>query len=440
MHRANGARAAILAALLSGGLGLTVLSAPAGAAVTGTADICNNQHGNGNDCQGGDVHGSVSWTYQGNGDLVLEVTPESGFGGWGGVKFCAPYAGPTQPADCTGASATVLHPDSGDYAVTGVTGATVEDKAVSFDCDGTFTVTVAADALPAGEFAWALHLDACAGGTDEAFGVATPPPPDDAFVYQCAAPTEITTTGAVLHATTDDPSVTAASFDIDGQTLPGVDDGGGAWSAAVTGLDPNTAYTYSVTFTLDHGEVVSQLTVEDCALGTDPVVHSYSCSAATGVTDSAATLNGETDDPNVDGATAVLNDTDVPLADGGNGLWSGDVTGLDPVTSYTYDVSFTDGGEELGTAEGCAFSTGEAPTTTSSTTATTTGSSVLGSSTTQTTRGATQVLGTQTSRQLPRTGSTSGSLLVLSLLVMIPGVGLVLAAKRVHHGTRIEWF
>src|SRR5437867_10044213 len=77
-------------------------AAPAGAADP-TSPICNNQHGDPTkpDCQGGDVHGTVTYHRDADGNLVLDVAPVDDFGGWSGVKVCLPYGGPTQGADCT---------------------------------------------------------------------------------------------------------------------------------------------------------------------------------------------------------------------------------------------------------------------------------------------------------------------------------------------------
>jgi hypothetical protein len=148
------------------------VAGPASSADNGTSPVCNNQHGNASDCQGASYHGHVDWQFEADGDLVFHVVGENGWQ-WSGLFVCIPYAGPTQPADCTG-SDNPLVPGT-DYTVTGVSGLSNGAKNASFNCDGDFTATVNANAIDdvADPVNWALHVSACNGGSDEAFGAST---------------------------------------------------------------------------------------------------------------------------------------------------------------------------------------------------------------------------------------------------------------------------
>ena len=95
---------------------------------------------------------------------------------------------------------------------------------------------------------------------------------------------------------------------------------------------------------------------------TPPPPKTYVCSppGATNITETSATLNGSTDDPDASTATFDLtgpggSSTTKSLV---NGKASADVTGLTANTQYSYTVAFKDaGGTTLGTSSACPFTT-----------------------------------------------------------------------------------
>jgi LPXTG-motif cell wall-anchored protein len=183
--------------------------------------ICNNQKPDQPNCVGSDLHGTLTAEVQSNGDLSFTVAPEGGFGGWSGVKVCIPGEAMTTAADCTGQDKDTLVSPA-DYAVSGVTGAVASDVGYSFDCDGSFSMLVDADALRGDATpSYTVHLSPCAGGTDEAFGTA------EAFEAPASTtPTSEETTTSTSEATTTTTGATTTT---------------GVTPTTTTGATPTTA-------------------------------------------------------------------------------------------------------------------------------------------------------------------------------------------------------
>lgn len=95
--------------------------------------------------------------------------------------------------------------------------------------------------------------------------------------YACAAPTDVTATGATLGGSTSNGEVDAATFRLtpDGGAtteLAGTEQGNSnTWSAAATGLTPATRYTYTVRF-LDGADLAGAGSGEVCAFTTGAAV------------------------------------------------------------------------------------------------------------------------------------------------------------------------
>jgi hypothetical protein len=93
----------------------------------------------------------------------------------------------------------------------------------------------------------------------------------------------------------------------------------------------------------------------------------YECLAAAGVTRTAATLRGATDDEDVDAAvfsfTLPAGETRTFTDDDATGGFSVDITGLTANTVYEYSVDFFAGDavEPAGTGAGCRFTTNATP-------------------------------------------------------------------------------
>ena len=377
-------RVGVVTALL--GLLLTLVAVVATAAPASAADneglVCNNQQNRPEkDCEGDKNHGTITSSFDADGNLVFELTAATGFPGWRQIYICVGTGDtPTNRADCQGNTPTVLHPnDAGgdEYDVTDVdpdSAITEDSKDVSFaECATGITAVVDADALPPGGFNWIVHVNSCEGTTDEAFGTARPDGPEEGFTYACAAPTDVTSEAATLRGTTTDPDVTAAEFRFTSPadetgSFAGVEGPDGEWSAAATGLQPETAYEYEVTFSAG-GEAVA--TAEDCAFATTRAPDTYTCAAPTDVTASRATLRGATTDESIDAATFTLQSANGSTViagseTGDSNEWTAEATGLAADTEYTYTVDFTDDRDSHGVGSGdvCRFRTRAASVTT----------------------------------------------------------------------------
>ena len=377
-------RIGVVTALL--GLLVTLVAVVASAAPAAAADneglICNNQQNRPDkDCEGDKNHGTITSSFDTEGNLVFELTAAADFPGWRQIYICVGTGDtPTNGADCQGSTQTVLHPnDAGgdEYDVTDVdpdSAITEDTNDVSFaECATGITAVVKADALPPGGFNWIVHVNSCEGTTDEAFGRANPDGPGEGFTYACAAPTGVTSEAATLRGTTTDPDVTAAEFTFtspadETRSFDGVAGADGEWSAAVTGLQPDTAYKYQVTFSAGEEEVA---TAEDCAFATTKAPDTYTCAAPTNVTASGATLRGATSDESIDAATFTLQgangSTVIPGTEtGDSNQWTAEATGLAADTEYTYAVDFTDDGDShgVGSGDACRFRTRTASVTT----------------------------------------------------------------------------
>ncbi len=335
-------------------VGLASFAGSAGAITPADNDnkVCNNQSGDtSKDCVGDKYHGDVATSFDANGNLVFTVTAANGFtDGWKALYICIPGTPRTKSADCQGNTASVLSPTK--YNVTLPAVNTEEDKSVSFACSTAVTAVVDKSALPAGAFAWTLHLNSCGGSTDEAFGSAdTTPPPVDDFFYRCVAPTNVTPTSATLNADTNNSNVTKAEFAITSGPTVSDDTPSAAtprFSASVSGLAPNTVYTYKVDFLTSATDVVG--TASGCEFATGQL-HTYACAAPQNVTQTAARLRGSTDDPAVTGATFTAGSgSPVAGTSDGSGGWQADVTGLPAGATTAYTVSFDDGASEIGSA------------------------------------------------------------------------------------------
>lgn len=359
--------------LLGAFIGLIAAPTPV-AGLAGTEGlVCNNQKGDpAKDCVDGNRHGTIADSFDAAGNLVFEIDADAGFRGWRQLYICLPTSGdPTKSADCQGNTASVLDPrpdPGGAYDVTAPVDNDEAAKDVSFACSTSIDAVVDADALPKSEtFNWTIHVNTCDGGTDEAFGSSTKTtPPVAAATYECVQASPIGTTSATLRGSTDDVTVTSATFTFTApsgapaaMTDPTPDNG--AFSVDASGLLPNTAYTYRVEFLVD-GAAAAVRTAEGCTFATTALPETYACVAPTGVTSSSARLRGTTSDDQVDGATFTLRPggrTFVGTADGDD--FVADVDGLTADTAYTYIVSFTDAGTEAGVTDPvCEFTTAKA--------------------------------------------------------------------------------
>ena len=154
---------------------------PASAAA-GAVSVCNNQKNDPSvDCVGDNLHGTVTASYDADGNLQFALDAADGFAGWTEIYICMPSSGPTKSADCQGSTAGVLSPANGDFSVAGVSDPSVGDKSISFSCDDAFTATVPKTVLAAFStpVSWTVHVNSCAGSTDEAFGSSSPSPAGD---------------------------------------------------------------------------------------------------------------------------------------------------------------------------------------------------------------------------------------------------------------------
>jgi hypothetical protein len=194
---------------------------------TDTVPICNNQRSSTPDtnCQGDALHGTVTTSYDADGNLVFDVLATAdGFVGWSGIKICIPQVGPTDGADCTGADGPI---SPAVYTVTGADGVVENDKDVSFTCDGDFRATVDAAVVDGDDApSFTVHLTACADGaaggatgTDEAFGTATRP--SVATTTTSSTTTSSTsTTPTTVPATTTTTSTTSTTVPASTTTTP----------------------------------------------------------------------------------------------------------------------------------------------------------------------------------------------------------------------------
>ena len=373
---------AVLVGLLLTGVAVVASAAPV-AAASNPGLVCNNQQNRPDkDCVDDKNHGTIATSFDTAGNLVFDLKAAEGFPGWRQIYICVGTGDtPTNSADCQGNTTTVLGPDAAvgnQYDVTDVdpdSTITEHAKDVSFaECATGITAVVKAGALPPGEFNWIVHVNSCRGTTDEAFGTATRPTTGDQKTYTCAAPTGVTSDAATLRATTTDLDVTAAEFSLTAasggspQVVAGVEDPDvrGKWSAAVTGLQPETSYTYDVRFVRSSGST----TAEDCAFATTKGPESYTCAAPTNVTENSATLRGSTTDETVDATLFELSSANGSTTrdgteSGDSNNWTASVTGLAANTEYTYTVDFRDAGVSHGTGSGaaCRFKTLAASTT-----------------------------------------------------------------------------
>jgi hypothetical protein len=365
--RRIGAVGIVLGLLLSG-LGLVAAVAPATALADTTGLVCNNQKDRADqDCEGANNHGTISTSFDGSGNLLFDIDANPGFGGWKQIYICIPGTDKTNSADCQGNTASVLNPQT-SYDVTTPSTNTEGTKDVSFACSTSINATVLKSALPAsGPVKWTVHVNTCGGGTDEAFGTSTPtPPPGPNPQYLCQPATGVSQTGATLNGSTDDADVTRAIFTFtqgSSATFEDTSSAAGAFSAAATGLTANTVYKYKVEF-FEGANTTAVGTATDCAFQTSQKPPTYACEAATNVTSTSATLNGSTDDDEVDAATFVLSPAEGTVAagteTGNSNKWSAAASSLKPGTDYTYTVQFKDGTDVAGTSASCAFTTGPA--------------------------------------------------------------------------------
>ena len=360
--RRTGTFTALLGLLLAT-IGLIASAAPVAAAET-EGQICNNQQNRPEkDCVGDKAHGTITSAIV-DGDLVFDLEANDGFPGWRQLYVCVGTGDtPTNGADCQGSTPTVVSPD--DYAVTvddpAGTEVTEHDKDVTFsECATSITAVVDASAVPEGEFNWIIHVNSCEGTTDEAFGTAGS---STAETYACAAPTGVTADAATLRGATSDEAVEAVEFQLTspttGTAIAGTEGDEGSWSAAVSGLEANTAYTYDVRFLVGEEPVGS---AEDCEFATTKGPDTYACAAPTNVTATSATLRGSTSDESVDAAAFTRSGSSTALAGtetGNSNNWTAEATGLTPDTEYSYTVDFKDGSTVQGTGSGpaCSFKT-----------------------------------------------------------------------------------
>lgn len=437
--RRTGALVVLLGLLL---VGFASFAGTAGATTPTDNDnkVCNNQKGDpSRDCVGDSYHGDVSATFDASGNLVFDITATNGFTGWNDLFICIPGTPRTTSADCQGNTASVLSP--AHYDVTTPSTNSEGAKDVTFACSTHVTAVVDASVLPSGTFPWTLHLAPCQGGTDEAFGSATPPTDTEGPTYECLAPTGVTATGATLHAKTSDADVDRAVFTV--QNGPSVTDGTGTADAdqnilfdgAVTGLTANTVYTYKVDFfTGDSSEPAA--TATGCEFSTAPS-HTYACAAPQNVTQTAARLRGTTDDATVT-ATEFTVGSGTPVAgtSDATGSWYADVTNLPAGTTSSYTVTFTDGATTLGSAS-CQVATGAVIIPAVEETTTTTAPPAR----------ATEVQGEEVVRtdpapaaapaveatQLPRTGASLDILAGVGLLLVLAGAAMVFVRPAGDH-------
>ncbi len=406
---------ALLVGLLLTLFGFVAPALPAAALTDTTGLVCNNQKDRADqDCEGANLHGKVTATFDGSGNLSFDIDGLEGFGGWRQIYICIPGTAKSNRADCQGSTASVLDPrpkPGGSYDVELPTTNTEASKDVSFACttntetqadaDNTFEAIdaiVYASALPAsGTFNWTIHVNTCGGGTDEAFGTSTKPPKGEeppTKTYNCVAASPVGQTTATLRGSTNDTSVTSALFTL---KTPAVSSAGtdtttdsGAFSVDVTGLAPNTTYTYDVEFR-GGNPAATKGTASGCGLVTAAVPDTYECLAPTDVTATSAKLRGRTNDVEIDGATFALTPqggtaTAVSgIETGDTNAWTGSATSLQPSTSYTYTVQFLDDAkvEGTGTSADCTFTTAASSTGGTTTGGTTTGGTTTGGTTTE---------------------------------------------------------
>lgn len=352
-RRSLGAVLAIVGLLLAT-LGLVAGATAAQAAPATEGQVCNNQKDRADqDCVGGNAHGTVTTSYEADGDLVFDIV-SSGTTEWTQFYLCLPSSGRTNSADCQGNTPTLIKP-AGNYVVTTPAINTPEDKSVRFTATKTIQVVVdRAVFANLGTFSYTIHVNTTNGGTDEAFGDETPPAPGGSTpTYLCSSPTEVTATSATLRGATTDTSVTGATFTLTSGGSTVVDDADGAangFSAQVTGLTAGTNYTYKVEFKT--GAVVTG-TANGCAFGTAAAPDTYECLAPSAITASGATLSARTSDGEIDvvnftlspSAGSVGAGTKTSSESAGNNVnsWSASATGLAASTTYTYTASFVDG-------------------------------------------------------------------------------------------------
>lgn len=372
--RRTGASLLVLGLFLSL-FGLALPAAPAGALTDTTGLVCNNQKARADqDCEGANKHGTIAATLDPvTGDLTFDIAATGSFvgTGWRQIYICIPGTQKSQSADCQGNTASVLDPrpkPGGAYDVSVPATNTENAKDVAFACSDTIKATVDADDLPDGNFGWTVHVNTCGGGTDEAFGSVTRPNQEDSFAYSCLAPLDVTQTTATLRGSTDDSDVDRAAFTF---TAPASEtrtftdtDAASGFAAAVTGLSPNTAYTYTVDF-FEGDSVRANGQAKGCTFTTNPTPDTYACAAPEEVTAESATLLGSTSNGQVDTGAFTLTPatgtaTTVAGAERGDtNVWAGAAKGLLPDTRYTYTVAFKDGDDAVGTGSGevCAFTT-----------------------------------------------------------------------------------
>lgn len=232
-----------------------VVASPVAADEHNVVEVCNNQQGDDQDCEGDQAHGTVTWSFV-DGDLVFDIEATDGSTEWKQIYICIPGTEKSNGADCQGNTDSVLSPDG--YEVTGASGVKENDKDVEFDCDAEFGAVVPAETLAeldidTDDFAWTIHVNTCDGGTDEAFGRATVTTPPPVRSYTCAAPTIANGNDATLNGSTDDPNVDAASFTLtktggSSQTVAATEGADGVFTGAANDLE-NGNYTYTITFT-----------------------------------------------------------------------------------------------------------------------------------------------------------------------------------------------
>ena len=130
-----------------------------------------------------------------------------------------------------------------------------------------------------------------------------------AVSYVCVAATGVTQTSATIGGETTDPRATRARFVVTpapagGQ--PAIVNLSSAASTTVTGLTPNTDYTFVVQFLPANSDTPlgSSSAAGGCPFRTGAV--SYTCVNAQAVTQTSARVGGQTNDPRVTQARFVL--------------------------------------------------------------------------------------------------------------------------------------
>jgi len=196
-------------------------------------------------------------------------------------------------------------------------------------------------------------------------GIALLAPPaaaehDPDATYTCLAATNVTDTSATLNAGTTDPSVTSATYSliIELDAIAVQMPVPAPYSLDLTNLTPGTTYGYRVVFN-PGGHAQSNETCNFTTSGVAPPPGPYVCLAATNVTGTSATLNAGTTDRRVTSATFTLAVSDtvqtfMPVTT--PYLFSLDLTGLTPGTTYRYTVVFNPG-ENAQSNETCTFTT-----------------------------------------------------------------------------------